>query len=144
MKKLPEDERKIRELASKRKWRLNNLEASRATSRSCGKVYRTSDHGRSVRCEAQKRRYRKDPELYRLKAMEYKHGISAEALKQIRERDKVCQMCKTDKDLTLDHLHPVSRGGKGTMENLQVLCRGCNGFKNDRLFLPGGGMIVSL
>lgn len=144
MRKLPEEERIARRLESKRKWRLNNLDAARATSKACGARYRQTEHGKRVRCEAQKRRYRNDRELYRLKAQGYKHKTDPELLIRVLERDKVCRMCETDKDLTFDHLHPVSRGGKGTMDNLQVLCRSCNGFKNDRLFLPSGGMIVSL
>lgn len=144
MRKLSEDERKSQKLASQRKWRLNNLEASRATSRSCGKAYRTSEHGKKVRCEAQKRRYRRSPEWHKLKAIGYRHKVELAVLRQVKERDKVCQFCEGNENLTYDHKHPVSRGGTSTIENLQILCGPCNQFKNDRLFLPGGGMIVSL
>lgn len=144
MKKLPEAERRIRRLESKRKWRLNNLEASRAASRAYGAMYRQSENGKNVRCEAQKRRYRNDPELHRLKAIGYRHKITPELLMLIRDRDKICQFCGSKSNLTFDHKHPISRGGKSTIDNLQILCGPCNQFKNDRLFLPGGGMIVSL
>ena len=144
MRKLSEDERKSQKLASQRKWRLNNLEASRATSRSRGKAYRASEHGKKVRCEAQKRRYRRSPEWHKLKAIGYRHKVELAVLRQVKERDKVCQFCEGNENLTYDHKHPVSRGGTSTIENLQILCGPCNQFKNDRLFLPGGGMIVSL
>lgn len=34
---------------------------------------------------------------------------------------------------TLDHVIPLSRGGRDSVENYQVLCRRCNGSKADRL-----------
>lgn len=61
---------------------------------------------------------------------------------QVLVRDKICQMCGSNENLQFDHMHPVKHGGKGTLENLQILCQVCNRFKSDRLFLPGGGMLV--
>lgn len=46
----------------------------------------------------------------------------------IYERDGYrCRKCgrKTD-DLEIDHIIPISRGGKSTYDNLQTLCRRCN------------------
>jgi 5-methylcytosine-specific restriction endonuclease McrA len=34
--------------------------------------------------------------------------------------------------LTGDHIVPLSRGGQSTADNLQVLCKRCNGAKRDR------------
>lgn len=89
------------------------------------------------------KRYWADPEYHIMKAIARNHGVTSELLQAVFDRDQVCQLCRSQEDLTFDHIHPVSRGGKGTMENLQILCQPCNSFKNDRLFLPGGGMIVS-
>lgn len=38
-----------------------------------------------------------------------------------------CRKCgrKTD-DLEIDHIVPIAKGGKSTMDNLQTLCRRCN------------------
>ena len=48
----------------------------------------------------------------------------------IFERDGYfCSMCKTVKDLTLDHIIPVKEGGEDKLENLRVLCRLCNSSK---------------
>lgn len=35
--------------------------------------------------------------------------------------------------LEADHIHPFSKGGMSTWENLQLLCRACNRSKRDRL-----------
>ncbi|GIL87774.1 hypothetical protein Vretimale_13063 [Volvox reticuliferus] len=43
-----------------------------------------------------------------------------------------CQYCGSRRDLTLDHVHPVSKGGKETWENLVTACMRCNQKKSDR------------
>tara|TARA_B100000131_G_C18120573_1_gene612755 strand:- start:755 stop:1288 length:534 start_codon:yes stop_codon:yes gene_type:complete len=52
------------------------------------------------------------------------------------QRDhNVCQYCSvkfTDKELTLDHILPKSRGGKNTWDNLVAACKKCNQKKGDR------------
>ena len=35
--------------------------------------------------------------------------------------------------LEVDHIVPVSKGGKSTMDNLQTLCERCNRGKRDKL-----------
>jgi 5-methylcytosine-specific restriction endonuclease McrA len=46
-----------------------------------------------------------------------------------------CQYCGTHierKDATLDHVHPVSKGGKTTWENTVTACAPCNAGKADK------------
>ena len=50
----------------------------------------------------------------------------------IYERDGACIYCGSDKDLTLDHLTPLSRGGPHTQDNLAVACRSCNSSKGTK------------
>lgn len=46
------------------------------------------------------------------------------------ERDNfTCQECGARKNLSVDHIHPESRGGEATMENCQTLCKSCNSKK---------------
>lgn len=56
--------------------------------------------------------------------------------KNILVRDGyICQYCRrkcSATELTLDHVHPRSRGGKATWENLVASCRRCNNRKGDR------------
>jgi len=44
-----------------------------------------------------------------------------------------CCNCQTDKNLTLDHIIPVSKGGGDNIDNLQVLCRSCNSKKGNKI-----------
>lgn len=82
--------------------------------------------------EISRRRYWADPAYYRMKALGRKHGVEVDILKAVRERDKTCQHCRTADDLTFDHIIPVSKGGKASMENLQILCNPCNARKGNR------------
>lgn len=49
------------------------------------------------------------------------------------ERDNfTCKICGARKHLHCDHIHPESKGGEATMENLQTLCSRCNRSKGSR------------
>lgn len=49
-----------------------------------------------------------------------------------RDRGK-CVECGDAKYLELDHIIPWSKGGATSVNNLQLLCRGCNSKKGDRI-----------
>jgi len=42
-----------------------------------------------------------------------------------------CLCCSSSKQLTVDHIVPVNKGGNNTLSNLQTLCRSCNSRKSD-------------
>ena len=51
----------------------------------------------------------------------------------------VCQYCGedvSDHTATLDHVHPVSLGGKTTWENSTTACKSCNHKKGDKIQKP--------
>ena len=52
---------------------------------------------------------------------------------EVWERDNfTCVHCGSRRDLSIDHIHPQSKGGKATLENCQTLCRKCNSKKGAR------------
>ena len=46
-----------------------------------------------------------------------------------------CYNCATKEDLSIDHIIPLSRGGRHSIGNLQTLCRPCNSSKGDKFFM---------
>lgn len=44
-----------------------------------------------------------------------------------------CLACGSRSPLSLDHIHPWSKGGSDTLDNLQTLCRPCNSRKGARI-----------
>ena len=71
---------------------------------------------------------------------EYQRRKMTDALRhQILQRDGFrCQLCgksaQTDPtvELEVDHLYPVSKGGKTEPTNLRTLCKACNRGKRDK------------
>ncbi|NBP60230.1 MAG: HNH endonuclease [Candidatus Fonsibacter lacus] len=53
-------------------------------------------------------------------------------LRIYKELGQSCVVCKTTKDITIDHIVPISKGGTNNQENLQILCRSCNSKKRDK------------
>ena len=41
-----------------------------------------------------------------------------------------CKYCRSEEDLTVDHMVPKSRGGTDHPNNLQCLCKRCNTMKS--------------
>ena len=53
--------------------------------------------------------------------------------KNVHQRDNyTCQYCGYTKDLSIDHIIPVSRGGKSTWENTVTACQKCNSKKGSK------------
>jgi len=44
-----------------------------------------------------------------------------------------CARCDSIKNLTIDHIHPVSKGGCHKFSNLQILCKPCNSKKGNKI-----------
>ena len=68
-------------------------------------------------------------------------------LQKLYKRDKgVCKMCNRKLSFdchynsndypSIDHIQPIAKGGLHTWDNVQLLCRGCNTFKSDKIPRP--------
>ena len=52
--------------------------------------------------------------------------------KQVKERDKnTCRCCGVTRGLQVDHIRPLIDGGGHDIDNLQTLCKVCNGLKGE-------------
>lgn len=60
--------------------------------------------------------------------------ISDAVRAEVFERDGgKCRACGSTDQLEYDHVVPVSKGGEGAADNIQLLCRSCNRKKRNRL-----------
>jgi 5-methylcytosine-specific restriction endonuclease McrA len=48
----------------------------------------------------------------------------------LKKQNGRCAKCGTTKNLSIDHIMPVSKCGANTIDNLQILCRSCNSKKS--------------
>jgi len=74
------------------------------------------------------------PQIIRLLSYVRFHDRSLKLNRQrILKRDNYrCSYCGSEKNLTIDHIIPKSRGGKNTWTNLVTSCLKCNNKKNNR------------
>lgn len=69
--------------------------------------------------------------------IDQRKALTKELREYIKKRDNyTCQICgkhmPDEVGLHIDHIVPVSRGGKSIPENLRVLCSKCNGRKGNK------------
>ncbi len=60
-------------------------------------------------------------------------GYDRDAIMDYYKKDglSMCLKCGSGQQLEIDHIVPLSWGGSNEVENLQVLCRGCNSSKSN-------------
>lgn len=102
------------------------------------KKYRQTDKAKKAAVERTNRFYKRHPDIKRYRDRLYgysRRGYNAGKFSKKEWDEKLekcgglCQICKTDKDITIDHIIPLSKGGKNDINNLQPLCRSCNSKK---------------
>lgn len=62
------------------------------------------------------------------------NGMRDALLALLIERDGYyCRRCNATENITIDHIVPVSKGGKNITSNLQLLCKSCNSKKGAKM-----------
>jgi 5-methylcytosine-specific restriction endonuclease McrA len=103
------------------------------------KEYSQTETGKEKRNKAT-RKYRKTEKgnwiqkVYKYRSRNNESGkIDLKEWKEkLQKLNGICQMCKTDKNITIDHIKPLSKGGTNCIDNLQPLCKSCNSRKNNK------------
>lgn len=69
-----------------------------------------------------------DEEIWKSLCKVERGNVSNKMRFAIYSRDgyRCCKCGKTTDDLEIDHIYPISKGGKSVPENLQTLCHSCN------------------
>lgn len=112
--------------------RFVSTESGRQALKISKERYRTSDKGREANKRGCRKHYWRDPDYHRLKQTARDIGVEPELLRQVKSKANGCKSCGSLERLEFDHIIPVSKGGKASIENLQILCRICNARKGNR------------
>lgn len=101
-----------------RKWAQNNIDKRLVISQK----YRVNHRDRIVIAESKRKQAVVEGDL----TTEQWIGIKS-------VHNQKCAICKKETKLTLDHIIPLSKGGKHTASNIQPLCKSCNSRKGNKL-----------
>lgn len=121
-----------------RKWYQRNIEKERERSKLVMRRFRANDPERD---KANRRRYRENNrEIVRQREREKtysrraKQPYSVELATFMAELiTQPCAYCDATENITIDHVVPLSRGGKHEADNLAPACYSCNASKCNRL-----------
>lgn len=91
---------------------------------------------RSILADISKRKghFYTDPDTYKAITRVERGKVSNKMRFAVYKRDGYrCRKCGSKKNLEVDHIIPIAKGGKTTMDNLQTLCHRCNQAKGSKI-----------
>lgn len=118
-----------------REWRLNNRErerqacaawrwANKERHQALIRAWERKHPEARMRYNAQRRAWKLDGTL-----------VMRDWLRLVRSHGGRCAYCRSDAPITIDHVVPLSRGGRHAIGNVLPACRPCNSSKQDRLLV---------
>ena len=114
---------KDRNKKNSQRWTLRNLNRATEYRKSYSKSYRSSHRAEMAQRE---RKHQAAPIVWKLVSEEdWKTLVSLFGSR--------CLLCGETRNLTIDHIIPVSRCGYHEISNLQPLCKSCNSSKHDKI-----------
>lgn len=81
----------------------------------------------------QRQRWRDREALIQMRSDPQQPVVRSEIIARDKATCWICQTVLTERTIHLDHVIPLSRGGKHTPSNLKVACKSCNEWKGDRI-----------
>lgn len=101
------------------------------------KTYSNGPKRKRKRIQAFKNRHKETPEEYlRRTGIAERREVKRITRLLLDQHGAVCAICGKQiwnkKDLTLDHIKPLSKGGATILENCQLACRECNEKKGNK------------
>jgi len=85
--------------------------------------------------------YLLNPEMFRTnRQRRIKHGVENEvfivtAKEKKAMKDKLCYLCGITPSKHIDHIIPISKGGRWSVGNLAGACKSCNSSKNNKYLI---------
>ena len=73
--------------------------------------------------------------LFGTKKVKRKKFTTDEIVSASEKSKNKCEHCSATEDLTIDHIIPISKGGKHEKENYRILCRSCNSRRGNRNYI---------
>lgn len=110
-------------LDNNKKWKVQNEEKYKIYCKEYTKKYNLTEEGKKNNTL---RRYKRRMLVNELDNIDY--NLLKEKFAKLGNKCIICG----NKDITIDHIIPVSKGGTNDIDNLQPLCKSCNSSKGNK------------